>query len=74
MTIKHRLQKLEKERGGRGKIYAFTMTYGMDTGAIKEEFCRERGIEPKANDLFIFHTRFSDPEPSWKYLHDNEQR
>ena len=47
------------------------MSYGMDSHAIQEEFCRERGIEPKANDLFLFMINFCDPEPSWKYLDDN---
>jgi len=74
MTIKHRLQKLEKEIVGQGKIYAFAMTDGMDMSAIKEEFCKKRGIEPKANDLFIFQRRFCDSERSWKFLHERDMR
>lgn len=68
MSVKHRLQKLEKKRGGRGRMYRFEKSYGMDSHAIKEEFCREHGIEPEENDLFIFLINFCDPEPLWKYL------
>jgi len=70
MSIKTRLIKLEMERGGQGKIYTFRMSDGMDMKAIQEEFCKERGIEPKANDLFIFLPRFGDTEPTWKYLYE----
>ena len=70
--LRKRLDKLDG--GGRGKVYVIKMSDGMDSSAIKEEFCKERGIEPKANDVFIFLRSFGDPEPSWKYLHDNEQR
>ena len=59
MSIKTRLIKLEKERGGRGKIYAFRMSDGMDMKAIQEEFCNERGIEPNVNDMFYFGRIFS---------------
>ena len=74
MTIKHRLQKLEKEIVGRGKIYAFKMSEGMDMEAIQEEFCRERGIEPKANDLFIFARIFAYEKPFWEFLHESDIR
>ena len=74
MSVKYRLQKLEKQRGGRRKVYVFKMSDGMDTSAIKEEFCKKRGIEPKANDLFIFQRRFCDSERSWKFLHERDMR
>ncbi len=70
--LRKRLDKLDG--GGRGKVYVFKMSDGMDSSAIKEEFCRERGIEPKANDLFIFLRRPGDSKPSWKYLHDSDNR
>ena len=68
--LRKRLDKLDG--GGRGKVYVFEMSDGMDSHAIKEEFCRERGIEPEVNDLFIFLTRFGDTEPSWKYLNESD--
>jgi len=74
ITIKHRLQKLEKEIVGRGKIYTFRMSDGMDTSAIKEEFCKEKGIEPKANDMFIFARIFSFEKPFWEFLHESDIR
>ena len=70
--LRKRLDKLDG--GGRGKVYVFEMSDGMDSHAIKEEFCREHGIEPKANDLFIFLRRPSNPEPSWEYLYENDSR
>jgi hypothetical protein len=70
--LRKRLDKLDG--GEQGKIYRFKMSYGMDSHAIQEEFCRERGIEPKANDLFLFMINFCDPEPSWKYLDDSDSR
>ena len=70
--LRKRLDKLDG--GGRGKIYVFKMSDGMDMSAIREEFCRERGIVPKANDMFIFLRNFGDTEPSWEYLHDNDSR
>jgi len=70
--LRKRLDRLDG--GGRGVAYVFEMSDGMDMSAIREEFCRERGIEPKANDMFIFLARFSDPEPSWEYLYESDIR
>ncbi len=50
------------------------MSDGMDSNLITQEFCKEKGIEPKANDMFIFLRNFGDSEPSWEYLHDNDSR
>jgi len=70
--LRKRLDKLDG--GGRGKVYVFKMTDGMDSHAIKEEFCRERGIVPKANDVFIFLRNFGDTEPSWEYIDHSNSR
>ena len=70
--LRKRLDKLDG--GGRGKVYVFKMSEGMDTSAIKEEFCKEKGIEPKANDMFIFLINFGDLEPSWEYIDHNDSR
>ncbi len=74
ITIKHRLQKLEKEIVGRGKIYTFRMSDGMDSNLITQEFCKEKGIVPIANDLFIFARIFVYEKPFWEFLHESDIR
>ncbi len=74
MSVKSRLQKLERKREGKARAYMFEMSDGMDTSTIREEFCKERGIEPNAKDTFIFINSFCKTELKWKFLYASEDR
>ena len=70
MTLKQRLNKLENKLGIK-KMYVFEMRDGMDSGAIKDQFCKENGIDRNGGDLFIFIRRFCAKKPFWKFLYEH---
>jgi len=50
------------------------MSDGMDSNLIIQEFCKEKGIVPIANDLFIFARIFVYEKPFWEFLHESDIR